>query len=309
MRLSLHGSSVFKLNKYLSVRFRKGETIIYVKREPFIACKYLFMNAPIDSISSFASIDQMSEQLNGQLERELTREDVGLLPKEEFRGHCSNLHAWVEYDYDTCLLHRNLAFPLLKELANVGDAQAEEMFSLEVIRRFKSRYPTVQKYLILEEYLKPLTHTVLEELIDHVDDKDALRFLSRYFSDKDDFSNHLKVLKRLIWLDPIDRKAYLVLAFTYLRTSKLLREKLVLKQFLEMYPKDEDALRFLASLYHFRGKVDKAKTITKKLNLAEFSFLSRKKFVALNLYEFSSLIPKQRRLRRPHKPQWLMDIP
>lgn len=232
-----------------------------------------------------------------------------MLPKEEYRGHCSNLQVWVENNYRTCLLHRNLAFPLLKELTNIGDSKAEEMLSLEVIRRFKSRYPTVQKYLILEEYLKPLSHTVLEELIDYVDDKDVLKFLSRYFNDKNDHSNHLKVLKRLIWIDPIHRKAYLVLAFAYIRANKLLKAKLVLKQLLEIYPKDEDALRFLASLYHFRGKVEKAETVIKKLNLAEFSFLSRKKFAALNSYEFSSLILKQRRLRHPHKPQWLMDIP
>ena len=149
MDLKLHRPNVFKLNKYLSVRFESEETVIYVKRKPFIACKYLLMNAPVESIASFESIDQMSDCLNSQLERELTREDIGLLPKEEFRGHCSNLQVWVEHNYDTRLLHRNLAFPLLKQLTSVGDAKAREAFSSEVIRRFKSGHPTVQKFLIL----------------------------------------------------------------------------------------------------------------------------------------------------------------
>ena len=96
MSLDYHGSAVFDLNKYLSVRFRGNHTVIYVKNESFIACKYLFMNAPsIESTKFFDSIDQMSESLNGQLEMEITREEVGLSPEDEFWGHCSVRHEAV----------------------------------------------------------------------------------------------------------------------------------------------------------------------------------------------------------------------
>ena len=302
-------SNVFKLNKYLSVRFEGEKTIIYIKEKPFIACKYLLMNAPVESINFFESIDQMSENLNAQLEFEITSESIGLQPEEEFRGHCSNLQVWVEHDYDTRLLHRNLAFPLLKKLTDVGDAKARARFSLEVVRRFKSGYPTVQKFLVLEKHLSRLKHTTLEELIEYSDDKDVLEALSDYFNDKKDFSNHLKTLKRLLWINPIHRKAYLALAFIYLRIDKLFEAKLVLKELLNMYPDDDEALLFLANLYWFEEKADKANNLIEKLELTKFSFLSRKKFVELKSYEFSSLVPRPLFEWVKHGHKWIINLP
>jgi len=242
----------------------------------------------------------MGEELNHGLERELTREDVGLLAREEFKGHCSNLQAWVEYDYDTRLLHRNLAFPLLKRLVSVGDGKAKHRFFLEVEKRFKSGYPTVQTYLIIEGYLGELKRTVLDELIDYAEDKSVLKLLSEFFSSQNDVSNHEKVLKKIIWINPIHRKAHLVLAFTFLRGNKLLEAESILKDLLTMYPKDEEATLFLAKVYWFEKKVDKANDLVNKLNLANFSFPTREEFLKRQ-YGFSSLRqPYKRRLYRPH---------
>jgi len=38
-------------------------------------------------------------------------------PREEFWGHCSNLQAWIEFDYHPELLHSSLTIPILKRLA------------------------------------------------------------------------------------------------------------------------------------------------------------------------------------------------
>ena len=59
---------------------------------------------------SIQSIDEAAEYLNRTLERGYRKID----PETEFWGHCSNLEAWAENNYDTRFLHRNLAFPLLK---------------------------------------------------------------------------------------------------------------------------------------------------------------------------------------------------
>ena len=56
--------------------------------------------------------------------------------KTEFRANCSNLQAWVENGYDTRLLHRNLAFPLLKKLTNVGDLHAKKVFKDEIANKY-----------------------------------------------------------------------------------------------------------------------------------------------------------------------------
>jgi len=310
MQLNVHESSVFKLNKYLSVRFENQKTLIYVKEKPFVVCKYLFMNAPsIASTMFYDSIDDMSKGLNDQLEMEITREEVGLSPEDEFWGHCSNLQAWVENDYDTRLLHRNLAFQLLEKLISVGDAKARKNYSLELITRFKSKSPTVQKFLVLKRHLSRLKRSVLRELIGYADDKEVLELLSSRFSDRNDFPNLLKALERLLWIDPIHRKAHLVLAFTYLKLDNLVKAKNVLKDLLRLYPKDNEAIRFLAHIYWFEEKTCKANTLIKGVNSAPNNFLSRKEFVTLKSYKFSFLILNDWFPWVKHKHGWVLNIP
>ncbi len=207
------------------------------------------------------------------------------------------------------MLHRNLAFPLLKKLTTVGDAKAKKQFSLEVTKRFKSRSPTVQKFLILENLLARLKRSILKDLIDYADDKEVLEFLSSRFSDKNDFSNNLKTLKRLLWIDPIHRKAYLVLAFAYLKLGDLVKTKIVLKKLLQLYPKDDGAIRFLAQIYWIEKKTDKANALIKEVNTASNSFCSHKEFVERNSYKFSFFIQKDcfMRIKRGH--DWVLELP
>ena len=106
--------SEFKINEFLTLKLQDYKTIIYVKGQEFIQCKHLLLNIPINEISSFdeiQSIDEASESLN---DTEII--DAKIPPMVEFWGHCSNLQVWAEYNYNTQLLHSNLAFPLLKKL-------------------------------------------------------------------------------------------------------------------------------------------------------------------------------------------------
>ena len=106
------------------------------------------MNVPLSEVNDFESIDQASEFYGKQLEIEITPKEIGLSPEEEFKGHCSNLQVWVENNYDTSLLHKNLAFPLLKKLSSVGDPVAKEVLVQEIVERFKSKATAVQIFLI-----------------------------------------------------------------------------------------------------------------------------------------------------------------
>ncbi|MHA1436845.1 MAG: hypothetical protein ACTSPD_04670 [Promethearchaeota archaeon] len=120
----------FIVNNFITVKLEDNKTVIYIDGKPFRQCKYLLLNIPIDKISAFEdieSIDEASEKLNTKLEEDITPDDLGLSPEEEFWGHCSNLQAWAENDYDTRLLHRSLAFPLLKKLVDVGDPTAKRV--------------------------------------------------------------------------------------------------------------------------------------------------------------------------------------
>ena len=162
----------FIINDYLTLKLIKNKTFIYVAGKKFRKCATLLLNIPVEEIKSLNeidSIDEASEKLTRSLDN---RKNLNISPETIFWGHCSNLHVWYENDYDTRLLHRNLAFSLLKKLTEVGDSRALKVFQEEIAKRIMSGNQTVMKYLIIENYLsylskinlKTLFSTILEEL-------------------------------------------------------------------------------------------------------------------------------------------------
>ncbi|MHA1492280.1 MAG: leucine-rich repeat domain-containing protein, partial [Promethearchaeota archaeon] len=110
--------------------------------------------------------DDAAERLDHSTEEGSS--DIVIIPPEtEFWAHCSNLQAWAEHGYNTRLLHSNIAFPLLKKLAKVGDPLARKMFKEEVAERFLSGSESVQRYLISEGYLKHFTWDEKAEFFKH----------------------------------------------------------------------------------------------------------------------------------------------
>ncbi|MFW9879776.1 MAG: hypothetical protein ACFFG0_42420 [Candidatus Thorarchaeota archaeon] len=156
----------FKVNRYLSLKLENSETNIYVNDEFFIICKFLLLNVlstDLISLDDFQTIDEL--ELDNPFEENDRIRDI--LPIEtEFRGHCSNLQIWAESGYNTNLLHRSLAFPLLKKLTEAGDLEAKRVFKEEIARRFSMGFRPVQLYLIEENYLSFLTADELDSLLD-----------------------------------------------------------------------------------------------------------------------------------------------
>lgn len=152
----------FNINKYITLRLEDGITKIYVGGDLFKQCTYILIDIPVDEISSLKeikSIDEAVDHLDDFLEGE---SKLQIPPETEFWGHCSNLQVWVENDYDTRLLHRNLAFPLLKKLTELGDPKAKHVFKEEIAKRFSSGNLSVITYLINEGYIKFLSEEELE---------------------------------------------------------------------------------------------------------------------------------------------------
>ena len=164
--------NIFKVNTYLSLKLEDNKTLIYVKGELFQQCKFLLLNISVDNASSFdtiESVDEAEEKLDKSLESD---NDYSLITYEdEFWGHCSNLQVWYENSYNTNILHRNLAFPLLKKLADAGDSLAKKVFTEEIAKRLESGYPSVVKYLIEENYVKYLTSD--QQIYSLLDNKEA----------------------------------------------------------------------------------------------------------------------------------------
>ncbi|MBY9010287.1 MAG: hypothetical protein KGD74_10525 [Candidatus Lokiarchaeota archaeon] len=87
----------FFVNKYISLELENGVTNIYVKDKLFRQCKKLVIEIPkkkLKEFLKFSSIDQIPKdyQKNSQ---------VQIKPEIEFLGHCSNLQAWEENDYNS----------------------------------------------------------------------------------------------------------------------------------------------------------------------------------------------------------------
>jgi internalin A len=157
----------FKINRYLHLKLKHEQTHLYVDGEPFRQCKYLFLSVPLKNTEEYRninSIDEAAENLDRSLEGNHNSEHKTISPQTEFWGHCSNLQAWAENNYDTRLLHSNLAFPLLKKLTEAGDPRAKRVFKEEVARRLQENVPTVKNYLIEQGYLNYLSGDELDAI-------------------------------------------------------------------------------------------------------------------------------------------------
>ena len=171
------GLTQFKVNEFITLKLEKGKTVIYVNNEKFLQCKYLLIEIPKEEIKEFdyiASIDDVSEKLNHSLENSINTNK--LKPEIEFWGHCSNLQTWSDNQYDTCLLHSNLAFPLLKKLTDVGDPIAKRVFKDEIAERLMSGYSKVTQYLIQENYLEYFNNEEIELLMGNFFEQIEKRF-------------------------------------------------------------------------------------------------------------------------------------
>lgn len=160
----------FKVNKYLSLKLEDNKTNVYINNQKFIQCKKLLLNYHVNSIHlhELESIDEVLEN----------QEEFLYQPKissqTEFWGHCSSLQLWVEQNYNTKLLHSNIAFPLLRKLSEVGDPKAKEVFKDEIIKRILSGYIPTIIFLVTSNYLNMFNQEEFEILIDDIKKCDTI---------------------------------------------------------------------------------------------------------------------------------------
>jgi Leucine-rich repeat (LRR) protein len=206
----------FKINEYITLKLEYERTNIYIKGKLFQQCAYLLINIPLDKAHSFDdinSIDEAAERLDHSLENTRFEE---ISPETEFWGHCSNLQAWAEHNYDTRLLHSNISFPLLKRLVKVGDPKAKRVFKEEVFRRFLSGNLNVITFILQQRYLHCFSSEELETLFRELFDSKklsnrsiiALNILKQLWQTDD--AKILKILKREIIKEFQSKGSYLI---------------------------------------------------------------------------------------------------
>ena len=166
----------YKINEFLSLKLEglfKLRTHIYVTDKLFLQCKRLVLvmskkDVPIydeiNSIDEVADLYRHHEIVEGPTTLPL-HEYHDITPEQEFWGHCSNLQAWYENDYDTRLLHSSLSFNLLKALVEAGDSIAKRVFKTEVAKRFEIGYPITINSIVNANLLDYFTPKEKRELI------------------------------------------------------------------------------------------------------------------------------------------------
>ncbi len=163
----------FKVNEYITVKLEGKKTHIYLKGNKFAICMFLFLNIPVENtnpLDDVKSIDEVAKIFVDPMEiRIISSYKRDILPEEEYWGYCSNLQVWAENNYDTRLLHSNIAFPLLKKLFEMGDPQAKKVFKEEITKRFSSRDFSVMMFLLEQSYLTSFNKEELSILFESVD--------------------------------------------------------------------------------------------------------------------------------------------
>lgn len=163
---------VVELNEFITLKLSNTITLLYLNNEYFAQCMRLYINIPLKDVVQYDSINSIDEAaeiyektlmygelFQGEHGIEPLKTTPQIRPEEEFWAHRSNMQAWIENDYDTRILHSNIAFPLLKALSDAGDRVARRVFKDEIAERFSSGYKAVMVYLIIEGYLNHLTES------------------------------------------------------------------------------------------------------------------------------------------------------
>ena len=119
----------YSINKYITLKLEDDKTNIYINNKKFWTCTYILLNIPLEELSYYEQVDSI-DQVNEIYDSSASKFQIlnKISPEVEFWGHCSNLQAWVEKDYDMRIIDSRLGFPLLSELKWAGDSRAKEIF-------------------------------------------------------------------------------------------------------------------------------------------------------------------------------------
>jgi len=171
-----------KINEYITLKLVNGRTYIYVNGKMFIQCIRLILNIPKDDVPLYDEVDSIDEAAKlysthihqnriivGRMVARGPNQRHSITPEQEFWGHCSNIQAWVEHDYDTRILMSNISFPLLRELTKAGDPKASKVYKEEIALRLESGYPSVVQYLLTQGYIQVFSPSEFKTILESTD--------------------------------------------------------------------------------------------------------------------------------------------
>jgi len=198
IRVNLVRPSIFRekqINQYITLKLKHGMTFIYVNGRRFIQCIRLSLNIQKENISLYDDIESIDEAakvykktlllnriVQGPKGVPVRDQNHDITPEQEFWGHCSNIQAWVENEYDTRILMSNVSFPLLKKLSKAGDPLARKVYKEEIALRLESGYPSVVQYLLEQGFIGEFSPEEFETIVEYSDFIQKVSYDSRVLS-------------------------------------------------------------------------------------------------------------------------------
>ncbi len=290
----------FKINEYITLKLENGKTNIYVKNELFQQCENLLLNIPVENLDKYDEIqsnDVVTEGFDKSLEYKDSK-NFSISPETEFWGYCSNLQAWAENEYDTRLLHRNIAFSLLKQLTQVGDPKAKKVFKEEITKRFLKGNYLVREYLVFGAYLDYLNK---EELVCVFEEYLKLLEASYNKETKEkevEYNKSIKIPRGYISLDAKYYSFWSRIGSNYRKKKQIAK---AIDAYMEAYrinPIDISIIKFLIMIYYRKGEYKFADYFLKRKNL----FFAINK-IASRDYTKSQKIKFRKSKRHRYKPK------
>ncbi len=156
----------YKINEYIELKLENNETVIYFNQKKFLKCIYLMFHIDTDDVEKYDEIQSIDEMELHDRSHEYKK--LSISPEQEFWGHCSNLQAWVENDYDMRIIDSRLGFPLLSRLKDLGDIIAKKKYKEEFAKKLESGWLPTIEYLWRPAYLKDFTEEERKILLEYM---------------------------------------------------------------------------------------------------------------------------------------------
>ncbi|MFX1481475.1 MAG: leucine-rich repeat domain-containing protein [Promethearchaeota archaeon] len=223
-----------------------------------------------------------------------------ITPEQEFWAHCSNLQTWYEYDYNTRLLHSNLAFPLLKELVRLGDSKASNVFTEQIAIRLEENYSPINQLLIEEGYLDYLSKEELESCCPDELKVDRLILASRGYTEIPPLIESLPI-RSLKFLNLINNKLSIFPSF--ILKNKNLEILLLNENLIRLLPESINQLKMLKKLDVSKNRLEFLPSSIGELNFLEKLILSDNNLVILpdsigELFSLKKLVLDRNKLQK-----------
>ena len=195
---------IVKINHYLDVRLIRKNTIVYVNNRKIFPILLSFFMKSSEINYSFNSYDERIAFYKRTGEKRKSCKETGIDAYQHFQIVSFMLKQWCKHNYNTQLLPKEVVFPLLKELSVVGASNTN--LAHEIKKRFAELLPSVQMYLIQENYWDYLKQKDQDELMELGINWQVLFELEKYYRQKNDNTRARKAAWRAFMLtihDPI----------------------------------------------------------------------------------------------------------